>query len=107
MSNYQQLVEKWSPILEHASFSPITDSHKKAVTATILENTERALSETGDLSANMTSLLSEAAPTNDAGTGGFGAGAAAAGPNAGYDPILISLVRRAVPNLIAYDICGV
>ena len=107
MSNYQQLVEKWSPILEHDSFSPITDSHKKAVTATILENTERALSESGDLSANMTSLLSEAAPTNDAGTGGFGAGATAGGPNAGYDPILISLVRRAVPNLIAYDICGV
>ena len=107
MSNYQQLVEKWSPILEHDSFSPITDSHKKAVTATILENTERALSETGDLSANMTSLLSEAAPTNDAGTGGFGSAATAAGPNAGYDPILISLVRRAVPNLIAYDICGV
>ena len=107
MSNYQALVEKWSPILEHASFSPITDSHKKAVTATILENTERALAETGDLSANMTSLLSEAAPTNDAGTGGFGAGATAGGPAAGYDPILISLVRRAVPNLIAYDICGV
>ena len=107
MSNYQALVEKWGPILEHESFSPITDSHKKAVTATILENTERALAETGDLSANMTSLLSEAAPTNDASTGGFGAGSAAGGPTAGYDPILISLVRRAVPNLIAYDICGV
>ena len=107
MSNYQALVEKWSPILEHDSFSPITDTHKKAVTATILENTERALAETGDLSANMTSLLSEAAPTNDAGTGGFSAGATAGGPAAGYDPILISLVRRAVPNLIAYDICGV
>jgi hypothetical protein len=107
MSNYKALVEKWGPILEHESFSPITDSHKRAVTATILENTERALAETGDLSANMTSLLSEAAPTNDAGTGGFGAGATAGGPAAGYDPILISLVRRAVPNLIAYDICGV
>ena len=106
MSNYQALVEKWGPILEHESFSPITDSHKRAVTATILENTERALAETGDLSANMTSLLSEAAPTNDA-NGGFGAGSTAAGPTAGYDPILISLVRRAVPNLIAYDICGV
>ena len=106
MNNYQKLVEKWSPILEHASFAPITDKHKKAVTATILENTERALAETGDLSANMTSLLSES-PTNDAGTGGFGGGSAAAGPTAGYDPILISLVRRAVPNMIAYDICGV
>jgi len=107
MDNYQRLVEKWGPILEHESFSPITDNHRKAVTATILENTERALAETGDLSANMTSLLSEAAPTNDAGTNGFSGLATAAGPTAGYDPILISLVRRAVPNLIAYDICGV
>ena len=107
MDNYQRLVEKWGPILEHESFSPIQDSHKKAVTATILENTEKALQQEGDLSANMTSLLSEAAPTNDAGTGGFGSGSAAGGPTAGYDPVLISLVRRAVPNLIAYDICGV
>ena len=106
-SNYQQLVEKWGPVLEHESFSPISDSHRRAVTATVLENTERALMESGDLSANMTSLLSEASPTNDAGTGGFGGGSAAGGPTAGYDPILISLVRRAVPNLIAYDICGV
>ena len=106
MDNYTRLVEKWEPILAHESFSPINDNHRRAVTATILENTERALAETGDLSANMTSLLSEA-PANDAGTGGFGGGSAAGGPTAGYDPILISLVRRAVPNLIAYDICGV
>jgi hypothetical protein len=107
MDNYTRLVEKWEPILAHDSFSPISDQHRKAVTATVLENTERALQETGDLSANMTSLLSEA-PTNDVGTtGGFTGGSAAAGPGAGYDPILISLVRRAVPNLIAYDICGV
>jgi hypothetical protein len=78
-----------------------------SVTATILENTERALAESGDLSANMSSLLTEAAPTNDAGTGGFGSGSAAGGPTAGYDPVLISLVRRSMPNLIAYDICGV
>ena len=106
MDNYTRLVEKWEPILAHESFSPITDNHRRAVTATILENTERALAETGDLSANMTSLLSEA-PANDAGTGGFGGGSTATGPTAGYDPILISLVRRAVPNMIAYDICGV
>ena len=106
-SNYQQLVEKWGPVLEHESFPPISDSHRRAVTATVLENTERALMESGDLSANMTSLLSEASPTNDAGTGGYGGGSTAGGPTAGYDPILISLVRRAVPNLIAYDICGV
>ena len=106
-TNYQKLVEKWGPILEHESFSPIADNHRRAVTATILENTERALQESGDLSANMSSLLSES-PVNDVGaTGGFTGAAAAAGPGAGYDPVLISLVRRAMPNLIAYDICGV
>ena len=106
-SNYQALVEKWGPILEHDSFSTIEDKHKKSVTATILENTEKALMESGDLSASMTGLLSEAAPTNAAGADGFTAGATAAGPVAGYDPVLISLVRRAMPNLMAYDIAGV
>jgi hypothetical protein len=105
-SNYQALVEKWGPILEHSSFSAITDNHKKSVTATILENTEKALAESGDLSANMTGLLSETA-ANDVGTGGFASTSAAGGPTAGYDPVLISLVRRAMPNLIAYDIAGV
>ena len=105
-SNYQQLVEKWGPVLEHASFAPITDNHKKSVTATILENTEKALMESGDTSANMSGFLAETA-ANDAGTGGFGGSSTAAGPTAGYDPVLISLVRRAMPNLIAYDIAGV
>jgi hypothetical protein len=106
-TNYQALVEKWGPILEHESFSTIEDNHKKAVTATILENTEKALQESGDLSANMSSLLMES-PTNDVGTtGGFTSASAAAGPGAGYDPVLISLVRRSMPNLIAYDIAGV
>ena len=105
-SNYQALVEKWGPILEHSSFTPIADQHKKAVTATILENTERALMESGDISASMTGLLSET-HANDAGTGGFGSASTATGPTAGYDPVLISLVRRAMPNLMAYDIAGV
>ena len=105
-SNYQALVEKWGPILEHSSFAPIADQHKRSVTATILENTERALMESGDISASMTGLLSEA-PTNAAGTGGFTSGSTATGPVAGYDPVLISLVRRAMPNLMAYDIAGV
>jgi hypothetical protein len=103
-SNYQALVEKWGPILEHDSFSPIADNHKKSVTATILENTERALMESGDISASMTGLLSETTVTGD---GGFGSASTAAGPTAGYDPVLISLVRRAMPNLMAYDIAGV
>ena len=98
------LVEKWGPLLEHSSFAAIKDEHRKAVTATLLENTEKALVESGDQSINMTSLLQEA-PTNAAGTGGFGSGAAT--PTAGYDPVLISLVRRSMPNLMAYDIAGV
>ena len=105
-SNYQALVEKWGPILEHDSFSKIEDQHKRSVTATILENTEKALMESGDMSASMTSLLNEA-PTNAAGTGGYSSDATATGPVAGYDPVLISLVRRAMPNLMAYDIAGV
>ena len=105
-SNYQMLVEKWGPILEHSSFAPIDSQHKKSVTATILENTEKALMESGDTSASMSSLLNET-HANDAGTGGFGSASAAGGPTAGYDPVLISLVRRAMPNLIAYDIAGV
>ena len=105
-SNYQALVEKWGPVLEHSTFEPIKDQHRRAVTATILENTEKALMESGDQSISMSSLLMET-PTNAAGTGGFSTSAAAGGPVAGYDPVLISLVRRAMPNLMAYDIAGV
>lgn len=104
----RDLVAKWGPILEHANFAPINDSHRKSTTATILENTERALRE--DRSAvSLSSLLMET-PTNNAGgygSTGFSSGADAAGPVAGYDPVLISLVRRSMPNLIAYDIAGV
>lgn len=101
----QDLIAKWGPILEHASFTPIKDAQRKAITATILENTQRSLRE-DSTSVSMSSLLMET-PTNAAGTGGFGSGATASGPVAGYDPVLISLVRRSMPNLIAYDIAGV
>ena len=104
----RELVTKWGPILEHTSFAPIADKQKKAITATILENTEKALRE-DHTGASMTSLLMET-PTNSAGGWGgtgFGSSATAGGPVAGYDPVLISLVRRAMPNLIAYDIAGV
>ena len=88
----EELNAKWKPILEHPELSTITDSHKKAVTALVLENTER---EGSAWSVN--SLLAETAPPNNIG-----------GSNVDtYDPVLISLVRRAMPNLIAYDICGV
>ena len=101
----RDLVAKWGPILEHASFAPIADEQKKAITATILENTERNLKE-DSTAVSLSSLLMET-PANAAGTLGFTASASAAGPVAGYDPVLISLVRRAMPNLIAYDIAGV
>jgi hypothetical protein len=90
----EQLEQKWSPILDHEGVSPIKDPYKRAVTAIVLENQERAIAEE-------MRQLNESAPTNSG--GGLGAGT-----NIGsYDPILISLVRRALPNLIAYDICGV
>ena len=85
----ENLQEKWSPILEHSDLPKIEDNYKKAVTAVILENQENALQEDR-------AVLSEAAPLNSTG---------AAISN--WDPILISLVRRAMPNLVAYDICGV
>jgi len=81
--------KKWQPVLEHSDLPKITDSYRRAVTATILENQERAQKEDA-------AFLSEAAPTNATGSG-----------ISNWDPILISLVRRAMPNLIAYDIAGV
>jgi hypothetical protein len=96
----EQLQQKWAPVLEHADLPKISDPYKRAVTAVVLENQIQAMQKDAG-------ILNETAPTNSAGTGGFGGGAAAAGPVAGFDPILISLVRRSLPNLIAYDICGV
>jgi hypothetical protein len=86
----EELQKKWAPILEHESVSEIKDPYRKAVTAVILENQEQAL-----LKDNQ--MLNEAAPTNNYGGGNINS----------YDPILISLVRRAMPNLIAYDVAGV
>ena len=86
----EQLVKKWSPVLEHPELPKVTDSYKRAVTAVILENQERALREDR-------AFMSEAAPTNSTD----------ASYVQNWDPILISLVRRAMPNLIAYDIAGV
>ena len=86
----EQLESKWSPILDHDGLSKIKDPYRRAVTAVILENQEKAMAEESR-------QLNETAPTNNYGGGQIGS----------YDPILISLVRRALPNLIAYDICGV
>ena len=91
MYNSENLQEKWQPVLSHPDLPEIKDNYKKAVTSIILENQEKAMKEDN-------AFLSEAAPTNS----GFGGSNMAA-----YDPILISLVRRSMPNLIAYDICSV
>jgi len=97
----ESLQKKWEGVLDHPDLEPIKDPYRKAVTAVILENQAQEMQKAAGI------LNETGSPTNFAGTGGFGGGAAAAGPVAGFDPILISLVRRSLPNLIAYDVCGV
>ncbi len=89
MFQTQHLQEKWQPVLEHPELPKIGDAYRRAVTTLILENQEKSMKEDR-------AFLGEAAPINATG---------AAIDN--WDPILISLVRRSMPNLIAYDICGV
>ena len=116
MSNH--LVEKWSPILNHQDLPEISDPYRKAVTAQLLENQEKFLNEQAVMQGS-TGLLTES-PTmsvNATGYQGLTGGSvnggvdgtlnADLGPRAGFDPVLISLIRRSMPNLIAYDICGV
>ena len=100
MFNSEHLQEKWNPVLDCDGLDNIKDTYKKAVTAVLLENQEKFLREEAG-------ILTEAAPTMSAGTGGFTAGSTATGPVAGFDPVLISLIRRSMPKLIAYDIAGV
>ena len=97
--NSEQLQEKWSPLLDYNGLEPIRDNHRRAVTAILLENQEQALREERE-------FLTEG-PTMYTGTGGFSSGSAAEGPVAGFDPVLISLIRRSMPNLVAYDLAGV
>ena len=100
----EELQKKWQPVLEHPDLGDIKDPHRRAVTATLLENQEKAARESDSGGYQTPSLLGEAAPTN-----AMGASSSTAGDGAVdiYDPVLISLVRRSMPNLIAYDICGV
>ena len=91
----EEIQNKWSPVLDHPELNKIGDIHRRSVTAQLLENTERAMQENGGYAPQSLLETSGALPTSL--TGG----------SANYDPVLISLVRRAMPNLIAYDICGV
>ena len=100
----EEIQNKWKPILEHADLTPIKDPHKRAVTAQVLENTESAMREGRAAMSGGLSFLGEAGPTNSMGASSSTAGD---GNIDIFDPVLISLVRRAMPNLIAYDVCGV
>ena len=99
----ETLTKKWAPVLDHGDLPSITDPYKRAVTALVLENQERALVEENRSMQN----LWEASPANSMGSGVNGLSSASGAAVAGFDPILIGLVRRALPNLMAYDICGV
>ena len=100
MFNAESLQEKWNPILEHNELDPNKDTYRKAVTSVLLANQEKFLKEEPG-------LVTEASPTNSLGGTAFSGGSTATGPVAGFDPVLISLIRRSMPKLIAYDICGV
>ena len=109
MFQSEHLQEKWSPLLDYEGLDPIKDSHRKAVTAVLLENQEKFLKEESAFNSGGLNLMEN--PTNSANAvgaqGGYGSDATAAGPVAGFDPVLISLIRRAMPNLVAYDLAGV
>ena len=100
MHNTEALQEKWAPVLDYEGMDPIADSHRRAVTAVLLENQEQTLREERE-------FLSEGptVSTNSGANAGFSANASS--PVAGFDPVLISLIRRAMPNLVAYDLAGV
>ena len=107
MFQSEQLQEKWAPLLNHEGCDQIKDPHRRAVTAVLLENQERFLREQSSFEQG--GMLSET-PTMNTGSGanaGFSANATATGPVAGFDPVLISLIRRSMPNLVAYDLAGV
>ena len=99
----EQLQEKWAPLLNYEGLDPIKDSHRRAVTAVLLENQEKFLREQSAFEQTG-SFLTEA-PANAVGNGGY---TSAGGQTvAGFDPVLISLIRRSMPNLVAYDLAGV
>jgi len=100
MFHSEHLQEKWSPLLDYQGLDPIKDSHRRMVTAILLENQEKAIREERE-------FLFEG-PTNSTASGSDpGLGAATTGAMQGFDPVLISLIRRSMPNLIAYDVAGV
>jgi len=108
MFQSEHLQEKWAPLLNHEGLDKIDDSHKRAVTAVLLENQEKFLREQQAF-ASSGSFLSEQpnVNTDPSTTGNAGFSGSGASPVAGFDPVLISLIRRSMPNLVAYDLAGV
>ena len=104
MFNAEYLQEKWAPILDYSGMDQIKDAHRRSVTAILLENQERELREERDFLYESPSIAN--APGTSGGFGGSAQGVSGS-PTAGFDPVLISLIRRSMPNLIAYDLCGV
>ena len=107
MFQSESLQEKWAPLLDYDGIEKISDPHRRSVTAVLLENQERFLRDEQAFSEGGMTLTET--PTNHANaagaSGGFGGSASA--PQAGFDPVLISLIRRSMPNLVAYDLAGV
>ena len=103
MYNTEHLQEKWGPILDYTGIDPIKDAHRRSVTAILLENQEKELREEASFLSEQPTITTNSSSSS----AGFSADAAAAGPVAGFDPVLISLIRRSMPNLVAYDLAGV
>ncbi len=106
MFNAQALTEKWSPVLGHEGAGAIKDNYRKAVTAVLLENTEKQLREERGMINEASTVGAIGGGTHGNALGGSGLDTKTGGL-AGFDPVMISLIRRAAPNLVAYDICGV
>ena len=104
MFNAEQLQEKWAPLLDYNGLGEIKDSHRRAVTAILLENQEKALREEREFLYETPTVNTDPGASGNA---GFSGAAAPGGPVAGFDPVLISLIRRSMPNLVAYDLAGV
>ena len=101
MPSSQVLQEKWAPLLDYEGLDPIKDSHRRAVTAQLWKTKKSLLTKRKFLYETPT------VNTNSGANAGFSADATAGGPVAGFDPVLISLIRRSMPNLVAYDLAGV
>ena len=99
--NQEHLQEKWAPLLDYEGLDPIKDSHRRMVTAVLLENQEKALREEREF------LYETPTVNTQSSTGNPGFSGSASSPVAGFDPVLISLIRRSMPNLVAYDLAGV